>query len=266
MNTGTSGIDPFPGVFDRYIAGGIGSATLGGGPADPVGNDPLDLRMMVNGVTFVARAEIKDATAAATPGASAPEHLAALEPGDEYQIVWSRDAEGFAVHFALLQFDVVIDAVGDGVSGIHHPDAFPFPGLAPAQGATGAEDAFEEFGPMTAVEDDESHAFEHAGVDAGDDVVSYLVMGGMPPPREDVGIAKDLLGETVIGFGQGCGSNGVDSVASESLRESAMDAVWINLGDLGMLAFVDVFVPDRDAKGWHGVRRAEEGPGENQKR
>ena len=43
------------------------------------------------------------------------------------------------------------------------------------------------------MEDDESHAFQHALLNSVDQVVTDLLMGNMSPPKVDIGIVKELF-------------------------------------------------------------------------
>lgn len=143
MNTGATGDDSFTGLLDRGVPGCVGGTALRRSPTDSVGDHPLDLWMMIDRITFVTGAEIKDASAATAPCAAAAEDFTALEPGNENEIVGCGDAERFAIHFALFEFDAVVDAIGDGMTGVDDPDSLPFTGFAPAKGATGSKHPLE---------------------------------------------------------------------------------------------------------------------------
>lgn len=67
-------------------------------PFDRIHDDLLDLRLIIDWERLMTRAEVEHLTLAAVPAAAAAEHLAALEPADEYLLVRLRDIEVFAVH------------------------------------------------------------------------------------------------------------------------------------------------------------------------
>src|SRR4051812_28839926 len=93
----------------REVVGLRGSAA----PGDGVGDDALDLGLVIDRELLVARAEVKDAAGAAAVAASAAEHLAALEGADEHELVWRRDVEELAVHLVVGDHDRLRNAGGD---------------------------------------------------------------------------------------------------------------------------------------------------------
>lgn len=119
---------------------------------------------------------------------------------------------------------------------------------------------------MPAVQDDQSHPFEDTRMNARNDVIADVVMRGVSPPGEYIRVAEDFFGEAVVGFSEGGGSDGFDTVFSQRLGKGAVNTIRIDLGDLGLGSLVDKLVPDGDTKGRHVGRRAERGRGENQKR
>src|SRR6478736_2131007 len=74
-------------------------------PPHAVGQDPLDLWMVVHRVLLVARAEVEDAALSAREGDAGTEHLSAGKGADEDQVVRVRDVEQFAVHLLLRDND-----------------------------------------------------------------------------------------------------------------------------------------------------------------
>src|SRR5438477_424286 len=82
---------------DRSMSRHIRRDALRARPMNRVSDHPLDQRMMINGIRFVARAEIKNPSAAAHPTVSAAEDLAAFEPRNEDLLIGRRDTEWFAV-------------------------------------------------------------------------------------------------------------------------------------------------------------------------
>ena len=115
----------------------------------------------------MTRPEVEDLARAALVGGAAAEDLAALEPGDEDQFVRLRNAERFAVHLLLREFDVLADAFDDRVPLGDDPEPLLLVGLAPLQIAGGAHQPLEDLREVTGVQDDQAGAVEHPLVDRG---------------------------------------------------------------------------------------------------
>ena len=168
------------------------------GPAHRVGDDPLHERVVVRRVRLVAGLEVEDATAAALVAATAPEHLAALEPADQHEPVWSRDVEVLAVHLLVLDVERLAEAGRDRMPRVHHPHPFPLARLAPFEGAGRSHQATEDLRVVAGVKDHETHPVEHASVDAVHHRVSHLVVRPVTPPCEDVGRVKDSVAHALL--------------------------------------------------------------------
>jgi hypothetical protein len=84
------------------------------------------------------------------------------------------------------------------------------------------------------------------------ELVRYLVVGFVPPPHQDVGRIKHVVGQTVLWFVKCRGANmgGFAKRASEGRRDRAVDAVRVHGCRYPVEAFVDIFVPDDDVHGW----------------
>src|SRR5262245_47927337 len=80
----------------------------GGRVADGVGENALDVWILVDRKRFVAGAEIDDFALAASPRAAAAEDFAPFEPADREQLVRLRDVEVLAVHLALLDLEKLV--------------------------------------------------------------------------------------------------------------------------------------------------------------
>src|SRR5687767_7362258 len=68
-------------------------------PSNRIANHTLNLFAMVNRISLVPRAEIKNSTAAANPAVAPAKNLAALEPRNENLLIRRGDTERLAVHF-----------------------------------------------------------------------------------------------------------------------------------------------------------------------
>jgi len=140
------------------IWAGIRDADRWLGPVDSIGNDALNLRVMVGRIGLVAWAEIKHASIAALPCRAAAKDLAAGEPGNENQLIWRWNTEGLALHLLGGDFKIIADACCDGVVRSDVPDAFLVGRFAPFQGASRSHEGFEDFRVVAGVEDNEPHA------------------------------------------------------------------------------------------------------------
>ena len=240
---------------------GILYTKAGIGPMDGVGYDLLNLWIVIGGVGFMARAEVENLALAASPSGAGSEDLATGKPADEEEFVRGGNAEGFAIHLLGRELDVGADALGDGVGRADVPEAFLVSGLAPSEGASVAHEGLEDLGVVAAVEDDETHAFEDAGANLGDDGVGDVSVGHVAPPSKDVSLLEDSVGEAVLGFVEGGGADSEVGVFSKGVGDGLVHAVRIKRGDLGVFLFVAEFAPDGDADdGFSGDHvRIEEG-------
>src|SRR5262249_29775251 len=102
-------------------------------PANRIGDYPLDEWIVVNRISLVARAEIKDPATAAEPAIPATEHFSTLEPGNEHLLVGGRNSKRFSVTFGVLQLDEAIDTPSYRMARVDHPDALPLARFAPSE-------------------------------------------------------------------------------------------------------------------------------------
>ena len=103
------------------VVGGSGGCQ----PADAVGEDALDMGVVVDGERLVTGTKVEDFPFAALEGAAAAEDLSSFEPADEDQFVGCGDIEELAVHFGMWQFEgFVVEAGGDRVGRMDDPEAF----------------------------------------------------------------------------------------------------------------------------------------------
>ena len=89
----------------------------------------------------------------------------------------------------------------------------------------------EDLRPVPGVQDDEAHAGEHVAVDALDDLVGDLAVGGVAPPGEDVGLGEHLLGQAVLGVVErrGAHDGALAEVGLDALGDRAVHAVRVAL-------------------------------------
>ena len=241
------GVDGFDGLLP---AGGVGRHVQGRGPAHGVGDDGLDLLLVVDGEGLVAGLEVEDAPAAHEAAAGA-EHLSAGMPGDEDQVVRLGDEELLAVRLVVRHLEVVADALGDGMARARHPEALHVPVLAPAEHVRArAEQAGEGLGGVRGVQGDEAHAVVDALADLGYHLVGNLLVRHVSPPEQDVGVVQDLVRQAVLGLVQRGGAHGHVLVLGKEVGDGAVDAVGVDGRNLGHLLFVAELVPNSNAN--HG--------------
>ena len=130
-------------------------------PVGRVAQDLLDGRVVVDGVLLVSGTEVEDLAASAPEGQSGPEHLAAVEAGDEDRLVDLTDVERLAVHLRVRHDHRVGDAVGDRVPGRRGPDQLAAPVPEAEAAAGGADDGPERLGVEGGVQRDEAHPLAH---------------------------------------------------------------------------------------------------------
>jgi len=86
----------------------------------------------------------------------------------------------------------LVDALGDGVGRLGHPQALAFVGLPPFQGPRRPHERAEHRREDGGVEDDQSHPTSHGVGDSLGHRVLDLVLGDVTPPDEDVGLLEDV--------------------------------------------------------------------------
>jgi hypothetical protein len=69
--------------------------------------------MIVRGIRFMPRLEVKDFARSPVVSTSAAEHFSSLEPADEDQVVGFGNIKKLAVHFFILQLNILTDACSD---------------------------------------------------------------------------------------------------------------------------------------------------------
>ncbi len=169
-----------------------------GGPAHRVGDDALNIGVVVCRVGFVAGAEVEDPAQPPRIAAAAAEDLAALEPAYEHQLVRGRDVERFAVHFLRLQVEVFGQALGDRVASGDRPDPLPLARDPVFQVAGGAHQAVEDLGEMRGMQRDQPHSRQHPRLDAVHDGVIDLMVMPVTPPEQDIGFGQDGFGQPML--------------------------------------------------------------------
>ena len=107
---------------------------------------------------LMPRAEVHDSPGAATPRAQTAEDFSTGKRADHDRFFRLGDVEVFAVHFFLVDDEVIIDVLHDRMAGARDPQHFAIVALAPLQVARGAHQLLEDLGKMTAVQHDQAHA------------------------------------------------------------------------------------------------------------
>ena len=210
-------------------------------------------------LALVGGSEVKDASRAARVTAPAAKHLASLIRADEDELVRRRDVEELAIHLLVRDHDGLRQPRGDGMSRVHRPDHLALASRIgpPAQRAAGAHEAPEDLGVMARVQDHDAHAVEDARVHAFDDRVVDLVVGGVAPPGEHVGLRQRLFGQAVLWLVERGDANRdvAAQLPTDPIRDRAVHAFGIDALDQFFAPLVDVLVPDGDAERPAGRRQ-----------
>ncbi len=92
-------------------------------PANRVPEDELDLRVMIGGVSLVARAEVENFPISAAVTDPRAKDFTALEAGNEDLLFRGRIAERLPMHFLFSELDELVDAARDRVAEGYTPRA-----------------------------------------------------------------------------------------------------------------------------------------------
>ena len=101
------------------------------------------------------------------------------------------------------------------------------------------------------MEYNQAHSIPHALLHARYNFVGDLVMRHVSPPDKYVGILEYFPGKTVFRLVKGCGAYLYIFLFAQGRRDGLVNALGIDLRDLGGCAFVTKFVPDGDSNGCH---------------
>ena len=96
-------------------------------------------------IGFVTGLEIEDLSMTASPGATASEYLAALEPTKENYLLGRGNVEHFAVHLLRVENEGLVNSCGDWVIGLDGPYALSFL-CSPFKRAGGSHQLLEYLG------------------------------------------------------------------------------------------------------------------------
>ena len=87
--------------------------------------------------------EIEDLAVAALIETAGAEHLAAAVVADEQQLIRRRDDKRLAVGLLVLQGEIAVDVLGDGMCRLDNPQHLAVPALTPGEVAGRAEEIAE---------------------------------------------------------------------------------------------------------------------------
>src|SRR5437667_3624302 len=167
---------------------------VGRGPAHRISQDNLNVWIEKDRIHFVSGGEIENFAVTAFPGATGAKNIAAFKPRNENNFIRRRNGEWFAVHLAVFDFEITIDAACDGMRGIANPNAFFLSGFAPGERATGAHEALENFRVMRRMQRDKTHTLPDAFDRTIYNRIGNLTVRNVSPPREHVGLFKNFFG------------------------------------------------------------------------
>src|SRR5271155_5183921 len=155
-------------------------------PLDGILDHFQNIGVEIGGKCFMAGAEIDDFSGAARPRASAAKDFAAAEAADQKNSLGLGDVEELAVHFLVIEDEMIVDSLRDGMAGTGDPQNFALGRiLAPFQIATRAHQFFEDLGKMSAVQHQQAHAvLSNTIADAIDHGIGNVAVSGVAPPGE----------------------------------------------------------------------------------
>src|SRR4030095_7958811 len=146
------------------------------------------------------RTEIKDFALAAVKGAAAAEHFSAFEPAYEYELIWCWYIKVLAIHFLVLQSNVLRKAGCDRMCWINDPNTLLLARFAPLQIAARTHQLFENFREVAGMQNDQAHAREYTLLNTFNYGVIHLIMPHMSPPNKNVRIRETLLRKSMFRF------------------------------------------------------------------
>ena len=96
------------------------------------------------------------------------------------------------------------------------------------------------------MEHHQAEAREHVTVHPLDHVVAHVVVGGVPPPHEHVGLLERRVGEPVLGLVEGRGPDdaAVHEVLLDAPADSRMHTVGVDPGH-GLVDLLVAVLPTR---------------------
>ena len=218
---------------------------IGRCPINGVANDRLNVGNMICRICLVTGLEIENFSISATECRAAAERLAALVPADEYQMLGLGDTERLGVHLLVRNFNISAESAADRVRRIADPQTFEITVFTPADIAGCTHEQLERLGMVSRMERDEAHSLEDVVANACGNLIGDEVMRHVSPPKQDVGVAQDLFGQTAFGIVERDGSNRY-LVRAQKIGDSTVDAVWVDRADRFHLFFVFEFVKYRD--------------------
>jgi hypothetical protein len=213
-------------------------------PGDCVGDDRLDLLLVEDREGLVPRAEVEDLAGTTVEAAATAEDVATLKPTDENLRVRRRNVEALAVHLDVRNLEVFWQPLGDGVTGLYHPDTLFLPRLAPLQIASRAHQRSENLGEVTRVQHDKTHPCQDAGLDLGDDLIVNLAVSHMAPPDQHIGISQHLIGQPVLRLIQRGGLHIV--VGLKEVGDGHVDAIGIDIFHHIVDPLMSELIPNRN--------------------
>ena len=217
------------------------------GPVHRIAQDGLHISVVIGGIGFVAGPEVEHIARTPFVGQARPEHLAALKPADKHGFQRIGHAERLAIHFLLLQLEMLGQAPGNRVVPGRDPQTFPLARLAPGQVARGAHDLFENLGKMRRMQQDQTHAGPDRLGHTFDHGILDLAMGGMPPPDQHVRFGQTGSRQAMFGFLQSGRGGRNPLVGVQRIGNALVHPLGVNVCDDLVCLFVDVFAPDHCA-------------------
>ena len=159
----------------------FGNAIVGFCPLHCVLDHVLYILIMIDGEGLMTGLEVEDLAVFAVEGHTGAEHLAALIPGDEHNIIGIGNAERLTVGLVMGQLKITAQTLCDRMRRLYDPDTLHIAVLAPVQVAGGTHQEAERLGMMTGMQEDNTHTLLHRISYTECNLIGNLMVRSMTP-------------------------------------------------------------------------------------
>ena len=237
-------------IFFWYLSDGCRNPTVGelfgifgGCPDSGILQNLADGGIVIGGECLVSGTEIEDLTSAAAIAYATAEDLSACEPAYENGFVGLGNNEMLAIGLFGRKNDLISDSLGNGMTGVAIPKDLLVVALAPFE-VVGicSHQLAEDLRCMSRVKNNKTHTLHNSAVDLVNDLVGNFFVSAMSPPKENVGLGKNLVGKSVFRLIQN-GSSNLKALCKKIFGNSGVHTVGIYLFE-DFFSFVSVFIPN----------------------
>jgi len=213
-------------------------------PAYTVSNDFLNIGVVEGTAGLVTGLEVEYLTNAARPCTACTEDVTVLKPCTEYKIIRLGNEEGLGIKLVCLKLECLGKTLCDRMCRIEIPDNL-LNVVTPLKVTGTTEKLTEGLGVMCGVETDKAHTLAvYAANYLVNELVLYLSVEAVTPPKKNIGIVKNLIGKTLIGIVKTADANIHVVIFIKKILYSCMDTVGIALICLALcVSLMAVFMP-----------------------